>query len=150
MDLHYLVQNGEFDNILRLCYNSRETKNIASKLFDIAILDEDIMMYYCSIYLAENICEDRLKACLYNVASMILTNAFTYIENSYRLGYYHLLKACKLDINNIDYKISLLLTFSDIPDFKMPDEMKKKVAKEILLMDPDNDVARNIIRNLYK
>ena len=146
MDINNLIDSMEIDELLKLCSDRDTALSVAERLVKKALVNEDISTYYSTIALATRVEDATLKAVFFHYASMIMSNAFTYLNNAYKLAYNHLLTACNLDVSNMDYKRSLLLTFADCPDYEMCEETRRNIANEILAVLPNDEVALRMSR----
>jgi hypothetical protein len=140
------IENCNIIWLVDKCGDATFVKNIESELLSCGINDERIEALYCAIMISETSTGTKTKAIFFNVASMILTNGLSFVGGSYNLAFQLLCKAIDCCPDNIEYKSSLLLTFSDIPDFDMPIAKAKEVAAQILELDPNNPVAMRYLQ----
>lgn len=127
--------------LVNKCSDATFMKNIESELLSLGVNNERIEALYCAAMIAETVTEITTRAVFCNAASIILTNGLSFVGGSYDLAFHLLCRAIDCCPDNIGYKTSLLLTFSDVPDFDMPRVKTREVAAQILELDPDNPVA---------
>ena len=85
------------------------------------------------------------KAVYHAIASVLLSNAVNYLPYVYHLALFHQRRAVELEPTNVGYK-EYLLYFNDIPEKVLSDKEAIKIAKEILVLDPKNEVASRVIK----
>lgn len=140
------IKSLEISWIISQCTDNSFTDVLKKKLLKLGVNDECVEALYCAIMIAESNIDGTKKGAFYNIASIILTGGLSFLNGAYNLAFHLLGKAVECDPENVDYKISILQTFSDIPDFDMPIEKKREIADQILLIDPLNMVALKHIK----
>ena len=146
-DVDALIKKCDYGALLEKCKNKKNIKKIAHIMFKIGVLESDITSYASACYLADNLSDYSEKAEFHHTASIILTNGFTYLEGAYTLAYTHFMKATEYDPDCLIYKRAILLTFSDHPDFDFDPAIQKRIAMDIIKINPDDDVARKFIES---
>lgn len=140
------IKSLEISWIISECSDNTFTDALKKRLLKLGVNDECVEALYCAIMVADSNIDGAKKGSFYNIASIILTGGLSFINGAYNLAFHLLCKAVECDPENVDYKISILQTFSDIPDFDMPVEKKREIADQILLIDPLNMVALKYIK----
>lgn len=133
-----LVINGQFDaiNLMIAQYGFIKMRD---DLFELAYDTGSIAPYTFALDLVikENKAENHM------LASEILTLPLCHLTDAYRMGFFHARKALEMEPQNINY-IEYLLFFHEIPDRLLSEEEAIIIAKEILLVDPENIAALRI------
>lgn len=140
------IKSLEISWIISECTDNSFTDVLKKKLLILGVNDECVEALYCAIMVAESNIDSAKKGAFYNIASIILTGGLSFLNGAYNLAFHLLGKAVECDPENADYKISILQTFSEVPDFDMPIEKKREIADQILLINPLNMVALKHIK----
>jgi len=136
------ILEGNF-NLAKKILKNEDPKEIERKLSILAYDLDNIAIYF----LVLDIVFEEKKAFWHGVASTILSTAFVYILGSYQLSYKHMNEALNLEPKNIDYKEGILLFYA-IPDKILDVDRAKKIAKEILEVDPNNKTAMSTLESI--
>jgi hypothetical protein len=81
------------------------------------------------------------------LAYMILFHALNFLDGAYYTALYHAKRAVDLSPERVDFKENLLL-FYELPE-KILDEIEaRRIANDILELDPKNNLALNFISEL--
>jgi hypothetical protein len=84
------------------------------------------------------------NAFFYYLASKILVTGLVHIEGAYPTAFFYATQAEKLEPDDFSYKEHLLLFFS-CPEKLLDQVMAKTLAKQILLSDPNNIAAKQVL-----
>lgn len=141
MDIISIIRECNFDKLSSLDFNDKDISDILSAANYISNIEENIAGYYACIYLESKLDLAEKKALVHNDMAIILSMSINFVNGAYTLGFYHARKAMEYDPNNLEYKLSTLQLFADVPDFNMSIEYKERIAKEILLKDSRNPIA---------
>ena len=146
-DIKKVVLKCEVLKLLELIENKSNCNDLVSGiLFDVGIKDHNITAYFCAAYIANNAVSDITKATFHHMASVILTCGLVFIEGAYDLGFYHEMKAIEYSQNNKKYILYLLTIYTGCPDFEMDCVIQEKMARTLLELDPNNDVALRLLK----
>jgi hypothetical protein len=135
------IERLDIPELVSICSNSDGALAVATRLENRGILEESVSALYCSIALAERLTDRKMKAGFFNDASLILTIGMAFLGDSYGLAFHFAYQAIECDPDNIRRKESILQTYCDIPDFKMPEEVKRSIVAQIIAIDPQNAIA---------
>ena len=116
-------------------------KDLDEILFSLAYDKETINSYGFLCHILKK----HEKAVYHAIASVLLSNAVNYLPYVYHLALFHQRRAVELEPTNVGYK-EYLLYFNDIPEKVLSDKEAIKIAKEILVLDPKNEVASRVIK----
>ncbi len=131
---------GEFDAAKIVIKNLDENELIQEVLY-IACKTRNLTVYGFVINELLNI----EKASWHYIAAEMLLAPLSFIEGAYALGVFHARKAIILEPNNIEHK-KLLLAFYTVPESAISKEEAIQLAKKIILFDPANESALEILQ----
>ena len=138
-----LIRMGCFTQADVLLGNNKEDLTVL--IFELGCDDKSICSYsFICFLLIKN--ETAEYHCL---ASELLEIAFFYLTGSYEAALNHTRRAIELVPNNIGYQEKLLL-FNDYPEKIVSDEEAVQVARNILLQESDNIVAKDYLAAIKK
>lgn len=121
------------------------TKGLVQLLVDMAIDTQSIALYTFVCFLLM----EKESADLHYCAAGLLTNIFCDINGAYSAALCHARRAAELLPHDISCKIELLHYFG-LPDHVMEKAEAKKIAQEILIVDPTNHIALNTVKIIEK
>ncbi len=78
------------------------------------------------------------------LASELLNFAFPHLVGGYATSLYHIRRTIELEPHNFELQANLLF-FNEIPDKLINDEEAEKIARIVLLNQPNNPIALNFI-----
>lgn len=116
---------------------------LTNSLLELAYDPEGLMAYTFANYLICSLGED---SDLHYLASLLLSQPLCHFDGAYRAGLYHAKKALEISPNDTDLKVYLLF-FHDIPDKLVSKEEAVILSKEILIDDPENQIAKRILQD---
>ncbi|MFD9627718.1 hypothetical protein [Peribacillus muralis] len=132
------IVNGDFVKAKHTALNM-DVENLKEILFVVAYDEENIAPYSFVNYLLV----DKETSELHHLASFLLSMALNHINGAYQTACFHAKKAAELSPDDISFKEYLLL-FYDLPEQLISKEEANKIAKEILMIDPDNATVKSI------
>lgn len=134
---------AEYDKIIEI-YKNIGMKELENVLYEIAYYDEDISVYSFIMYMAEYDKKNRQN--WIRTAASIINGAFCWINGAASIAFYHAKQLLKEE-----YSVENLLTltiFNGMPDLLLSDEECIEIAKQILILDPNNIKAKEILKDL--
>ncbi|PAF08933.1 hypothetical protein CHH65_12935 [Shouchella clausii] len=141
--LNEIIKTFDFEEANRLL-SQLSFEGFLNELLQLAYDDESILQYaFVNGWLVQKETYD-----LHLLAINLLFNPLCHIEGAYRSSLYHV-KRCLVLSNNKDL-ISLenLLFLNEVPDKVVSDEEALEVAKLILEIQSDHEIAQNLIKNI--
>lgn len=126
-----------------------EAKKLVSKLDDDELenvllelsLESESIIYYSFV---QDMLKSHETAMLHYIASILMSQSLKHLKGAYLTAFYHAKKAVDLTPNDSSLK-EYLLYFNDIPEKLLSDDEARKLADEILTVDPENDVAKKYV-----
>lgn len=118
-------------------------EHMHNTLIDLGFKTECVPLYTFVTFLLI----EKETAALHYCAAMLIAQCFVYIEGSYSMGLFHARRSVELAPNDPSYKEYLLL-YHNIPDKLIGREEAEKIANALLLQDPCNITARNVLQNI--
>ena len=138
------ILNSDFIKAKELILNTKK-EEIENKLIELAFELDDIGIYF----LISDIASDKEEAFWHSMVSTILSTAFCHICGAYQVAFKHMTKAMQLEPKNIRYMEGILLFYS-IPEKVLNFQQVKKIVKDILDINPDNETAKRIINSNHE
>jgi tetratricopeptide (TPR) repeat protein len=136
-----MITLGDFQEAKKifLQMNSSETRD---SLLKIGYDTESIAPYsfLCGLLIESESSE------LHYMASELLSNPLCFLAGAYNAALYHARRAAELSPNDISYKEYILL-FYNIPEKLIPKEEAICIATEILSVNPNSIVAKDVLSN---
>lgn len=83
-----------------------------------------------------------------NLSVIIMAYTLCWIEGAYAVGIFHARELVSLK-KNVD-NLLLLLSFYGLPERLMKEEEAESIAKEILKLDKNNEIALNVLNEVSK
>lgn len=115
--------------------------DLENELLEIAFETDNISIYF---FILDLLNEDA-NAELHEMASTILSTAYSHVVGSYNLALNHMRKAMYLDPHDITYKEGMLF-FYNIPEQLITKAQAIELAKEIIKINPENERAKEILQ----
>ena len=122
-------------------YQKTDFKSFSNDLTNLTFDNQSISNYtlIVSLLLKEE------NAQLHELAYSLLSQPLCHTEGAYFASLYHARKAVELtDYKNVKYMENLLF-LNIVPDKVISDEEAHEIAKKIILLEPKNEVAREIL-----
>lgn len=134
------VESGDFKEAEKLFFKTDSTK-VRDSLLRIGYDKESIVPYsfLCSLLIEHESSE------LHYLASELLSNPLCFLTGAYNAALYHARMAIELSPNDINYKEYILL-FYNIPEKLITKEEAVSIATEILSVNPNSIVAKDILK----
>ncbi|TDM12272.1 hypothetical protein [Macrococcus lamae] len=144
-EIEYLILSGNFAAAKKMM---DETDFMAfEEAFISAAHDSESMMFYT--FIVDMMQEDETVE-LHDLAFLLLVYPLSDVSGAFNAAYYHAKRSVILtDHKEIKSLLQLLFLYA-IPDPVISDKEAFSVAKEILKKDPENKVARNILKQTAK
>lgn len=135
----YLYQ-GKFDELSVLCEEMPREK-IKIEFYNCASDDENIGIYFFTEYMALKTCDEFWN----NLSSMIIGNALCHLEGAYAIVAFKARKMLEKEksIKNLE---NFLMQYR-WPDCDIEPEEAKQVAEDLLEIDPQNRLAKEILNS---
>ena len=83
-----------------------------------------------------------------NLSVIIMAYTLCWIEGAYAVGIFHARELVSLE-KNVD-NLLLLLSFYGLPERLMKEKEAESIAKEILKLDKNNEIALNVLNEVSK
>ena len=139
-DIKFYVLNGKFEEIKNIMSNI-DFMEFEEVYISCAHEQENIMFYTCIL--------DMMKANetaeLHDLAFLLLVYPLSEVEGALEAAYYHADASIQLT-NGKEIKSLLQMLLFMLYDPIISDSEAFKVAKQILKLDPNNHVARNVLK----
>lgn len=132
---------AQYDKVIEI-YKAIGKEKLENILLEIAFEDEDISTYSFVMYMTEKDKENR-KFWL-RIAMELMDLPFCWIEGGYSVALHHAKQLLKEEYSVEN--LICLISFNEIPEKLISDEDAIKIAKEVLILDPNNIRAREVIR----
>ncbi|MET7017413.1 hypothetical protein [Bacillus mycoides] len=134
------IYRGDIENAIAHA-NKISIEELEDLLMEWSFNEPNIIVYtFLTSYL-----ESRSDVRLHSLASDILFHPLCHLEGAYLAAFYHAKKCIELEPNNMQYR-EFLLFFAGIPENVFEEKSAMNWAKEILKDDPNNEVAKNYIK----
>ncbi len=144
-DIKFYVLNGKFEEIKNIMSNI-DFMEFEEVYISCAHEQENIMFYTCIL----DMMKDNETAELHDLAFLLLVYPLSEVEGVLEAAYYHADASIQLtNGKEIKSLLQMLLLYA-IPDPIISDSEAFKVAKQILKLDPNNHVARNVLKDSAK
>ncbi|PSL40885.1 hypothetical protein B0H99_10317 [Planomicrobium soli] len=139
--LEELILQGNFNEAKQL-YAQTSFKSFSHELLSTAFDNESLANYsFLAMLLLEG--EDEK---LHDLAYLVLSQPLCHIEGAYASALYHAQRAVELtDFKNVK-RLENLLFLNIVPEKVVSDEKAKEIASKILVLDPENEVAQEMLR----
>ena len=139
-DLNDYILLGDFNKATEY-YRKVDFKTFSDYLTNLAFDNQSITSYTFMVGL---LLEEE-NAQLHELAFSLLSQSLCHIEGAYFASIYHARKAVELTgYANVKYMENLLF-LNIVPDKVISDEEAQEIAKKIILLEPENEAAREIL-----
>ena len=139
------VLNGEFESVKRLMSES-DFMEFEEHYISSAHEVESIMFYTCIL----DMIKDGETAEMHDLAFLLLVYPLSELEGALDSAYYHAEASIKLTEGKELKSLLQMLLLHAIPEPVISDKKAFDISKQILKLDPNNNVARNILKQTAK
>lgn len=139
------VLNGEFESVKRLMSES-DFMEFEEHYISSAHEVESIMFYTCIL----DMIKDGETAEMHDLAFLLLVYPLSELEGALDSAYYHAEASIKLTEGKEVKSLLQMLLLHAIPEPVISDKKAFDISKQILKLDPNNNVARNILKQTAK
>lgn len=139
------VLNGEFESVKRLMSES-DFMEFEEHYISSAHEVESIMFYTCIL----DMIKDGETAEMHDLAFLLLVYPLSELEGPLDSAYYHAEASIKLTEGKEVKSLLQMLLLHAIPEPVISDKKAFDISKQILKLDPNNNVARNILKQTAK
>ncbi|MGW9856649.1 hypothetical protein ACUXIR_001097 [Staphylococcus hominis] len=144
-DIKLYVLNGNFEEVKNIMSNT-DFMEFEEAYISCAHEHENIMFYTCIL----DMMKSNEIAELHDLAFLLLVYPLSEVEGALEAAYYHADASIQLtNGKEIKSLLQMLLLYA-IPEPVISDSEAFKVAKQILKLDPNNRVARNVLKDSAK
>ncbi|MFB1051683.1 hypothetical protein [Paraliobacillus sp. JSM ZJ581] len=138
--LNEFISSGNLEKAKKVS-SDLSYEELDAKLTDIAFENSSITNY---TFLMSLIVENE-KAELHRIAFDMLVNPLCHIEGAYYAALYHAKRCVELtDQQDVGYLTNFLF-LHDVPDTVVSEKEAYKIAEKILLLDPNNEIAKEFM-----
>lgn len=136
-----LIALGDFQEAKKIFFQMKNSE-IRDSLLKIGYDTESITPYsfLCSLLI------EGESSALHYMASELLSNPLCFLAGAYNAALYHARRAVELSPEDISYKEYILL-FYNIPEKLISKEEAICIATEILSVNPNSTVAKDVLSN---
>lgn len=128
---------GKYKEAEETC-KTMDANSIRNMILDIAFETENICIYSFIQYM---ITKTR-KTSWIELAIDVMIHPLCFVEGAYSVALFHAREALLIE-NNVE-NLERILFFYNIPEKLVDQEEAKYIAKEILKVEPDNEVALSV------
>lgn len=139
------VLNGQFDAVKRLMSES-DFMDFEEAYISSAHEVESIMFYTCIL----DMIKAEETAEMHDLAFLLLVYPLSELEGALDAAYYHAEASIKLTDGQEVKSLLQMLLLHAIPEPVISDKKAFDVSKQILKLDPANNVARNVLKETAK
>ncbi|WP_412519437.1 hypothetical protein [Staphylococcus simulans] len=139
------VLNGEFESVKRLMSES-DFMEFEEHYISSAHEVESVMFYTCIL----DMIKDGETAEMHDLAFLLLVYPLSDLEGALDSAYYHADASIKLTEGKEVKSLLQMLLLHAIPEPVISDKKAFDISKQILKLDPNNNVARNILKQTAK
>ncbi|PTI99010.1 hypothetical protein BU054_00660 [Staphylococcus simulans] len=139
------VLNGEFESVKRLMSES-DFMEFEEHYISSAHEAESVMFYTCIL----DMIKDGETAEMHDLAFLLLVYPLSDLEGALDSAYYHAEASIKLTEGKEVKSLLQMLLLHAIPEPVISDKKAFDISKQILTLDPNNNVARNILKQTAK
>lgn len=137
--------NGEFESVKRLMSES-DFMEFEEHYISSAHEAESVMFYTCIL----DMIKDGETAEMHDLAFLLLVYPLSDLEGALDSAYYHAEASIKLTEGKEVKSLLQMLLLHAIPEPVISDKKAFDISKQILKLDPNNNVARNILKQTAK
>ncbi|RIN80504.1 hypothetical protein [Staphylococcus simulans] len=139
------VLNGEFESVKRLMSES-DFMEFEEHYISSAHEAESVMFYTCIL----DMIKDGETAEMHDLAFLLLVYPLSDLEGALDSAYYHAEASIKLTEGKEVKSLLQMLLLHAIPEPVISDKKAFDISKQILKLDSNNNVARNILKQTAK
>ncbi|CAL27211.1 hypothetical protein [Staphylococcus carnosus] len=139
------VLNGEFESVKQLMSES-DFMEFEEAYISSAHDVESVMFYTCIL----DMMKEGETAELHDLAFLLLVYPLSEVEGALDSAYYHAESSIKLTEGKEVKSLLQMLLLHAIPEPVISDKKAFDISKQILKLDPNNNVARNILKQTAK
>lgn len=132
--LEKILLQGKYKEAEELCKNVNET-TIRDVLLEIAYDTESICVYSFLQYMIMSTEEKKWI----KLAIDMMLNPLCFVEGAYSVALFHTRQLLQME-KSVD-NLEKLLFFYNIPESLLEEDEARYIARQILKLDPDNEVA---------
>ena len=136
-----LVEIGEYENASVLL-DSMEEPKIRDYLLMAAFEMENLSILGFGIYMLNKTNSELWRS----IVIMLLLHPLCHLEGAYSFAFFYAKEELRLDRS--EENLTQLLFFNEIPEKLLSNTEALKIAKEVLSMNPDNTVAKDVIKRM--
>lgn len=144
-DIKLYVLNGNFEEVKNIMSNT-DFMEFEEAYISCAHEHENIMFYTCIL----DMMKSNEIAELHDLAFLLLVYPLSEVEGALEAAYYHADASIQLTNGKEVKSLLQMLLLYAIPEPVISDSEAFKVAKQILKLDPNNRVARNVLKDSAK
>ena len=139
------VLNGEFESLKQLM-SETDFMDFEEAYISSAHEVESTMFYTCIL----DMMKQEETAELHDLAFLLLVYPLSDVKGALDSAYYHAEASIKLtDCNEVKSLLQMLLLHA-VPEPVISDKKAMEISRQILKLDPSNNVARNVLKDTAK
>lgn len=143
--IEYYVLSGDFTSVNALMQSTEFM--LFEEAFVSACHDSESVMYYTFIL---ECMKDAETVELHDLAFLLLVYPLSEVNGAFNSAYYHAVRSVEMtDYKEVKSLLQLLFLYA-VPEPVITDKEAFDTAKQILKIDPKNQVARNILKQAAK
>lgn len=143
--IEVLILNGEFERVRQLMTDN-DFLDFEEAFIGAAQNTESVMFY---TFIVE-VMKEQESAELHDLAFLLLVYPLSEVTDAFKAAYYHAERSAELtDYKEIKSLLQLLFLYT-VPEPVLTDRQAYQVAKEILKLDPQNKIARDLMKRAVK
>ncbi|UXR71948.1 MULTISPECIES: hypothetical protein [unclassified Staphylococcus] len=139
------VLNGEFESVKHLMAATEFLE--FEEAFISSAHDEESVMYYTCLL---DMIKERETSEIHDLAFLLLVYPLSEVPGALDAAYYHAEASIELTNGQEVKSLLQMLLLHAIPEPVISDKQAFNTAKQILKLDPNNKVARNILKETAK
>ncbi|MCU5746925.1 hypothetical protein N9R04_09570 [Staphylococcus sp. SQ8-PEA] len=139
------VLNGEFESLKQLMSES-DFMDFEEAYISCAHEVESTMFYTCIL----DLMKEEETAELHDLAFLLLVYPLSELKGALDSAYYHADASIKLTDGKEVKSLLQMLLLHAVPEQVISDKEAMEVARQILKLDPSNNVARNVLKDTAK
>ena len=138
------ILNAKYEQVAKKFKNMSDEEIHNIIYFNIANRTESLSVYGFTQYMFKK----TGNTVWLSLSVVIMSFTLSWMEGAYAVGIFHARELVSLE-KNIDNLI-LLLSFYGLPEHLMKEEEAESIAKEILKLDKNNEIALNVLNEVSK
>ncbi|MCE5038740.1 hypothetical protein [Staphylococcus auricularis] len=139
------VLNGEFESVKRLM-SETDFMDFEEAFISSAHEVESTMFYTCVL----DMMKEEETAELHDLAFLLLVYPLSEFKGALDSAYYHAESSIQLTDGKEVKSLLQMLLLHAVPEPVISDKHALEVARQILKLDPSNNVARNVVKDTAK